>query len=81
MPFTCPICGRVSYNPNDEKYRYCGACHLFVDDFAPSAQVGFTWNDVDILSPPKVPRLEAERLEVERLEDASQTGKKTEEES
>jgi hypothetical protein len=71
MSFTCPICGRVSYHPSDEKYRYCGACHLFVDDFAPSAQVGFTWNDVEILSPP----------EVLRIEDASQTGKKTEEES
>lgn len=29
MPFTCPDCGRTSHNPNDEKYRYCGACHVF----------------------------------------------------
>ncbi len=27
--FTCPKCGEVSYNPNDVKNRYCGACHEF----------------------------------------------------
>jgi ribosomal protein L37E len=27
--FTCPKCGAVSYNPNDVKERYCGACHEF----------------------------------------------------
>jgi hypothetical protein len=32
MAFTCPICGMTSHNPNDEKYRYCGSCHLFMDD-------------------------------------------------
>jgi hypothetical protein len=25
--FTCPRCGRRSYNENDIKERYCGACH------------------------------------------------------
>ena len=27
--FTCSTCGRVSHNPNDVKWRYCGACHEF----------------------------------------------------
>lgn len=31
-PFTCPFCGAVSYNPNDARERYCGRCHVFVDD-------------------------------------------------
>lgn len=25
--FTCPRCGRTSYNPGDVLYGYCGACH------------------------------------------------------
>lgn len=29
VPFTCPECKRTSHNPNDERYRYCGACHEF----------------------------------------------------
>lgn len=30
MPtFTCPDCQRTSYNPNDVRERYCGACHKF----------------------------------------------------
>jgi hypothetical protein len=24
---TCPVCVRTSYNPNDIKEGYCGACH------------------------------------------------------
>lgn len=31
-PFTCPRCGAVSYNPTDAAERYCGRCHVFVDD-------------------------------------------------
>ena len=27
--FTCPTCKRVSYNPNDLREGYCGACHEF----------------------------------------------------
>jgi hypothetical protein len=27
--FTCPRCGRTSYNPSDAAHRYCGACHTF----------------------------------------------------
>jgi hypothetical protein len=30
--FTCPRCGAVSHNPNDARERYCGRCHVFVDD-------------------------------------------------
>lgn len=37
--FRCPICGRVSYNPNDAtaaawaaEHGYCGACHAFTGD-------------------------------------------------
>ena len=29
---TCPVCGYTSYNPNDVKNRYCGNCHVFIDD-------------------------------------------------
>lgn len=25
--FTCPRCRRTSYNPNDVREGYCGACH------------------------------------------------------
>jgi hypothetical protein len=30
--FTCPRCCFVSHNPNDAENRYCGRCHVFVDD-------------------------------------------------
>jgi ribosomal protein S27AE len=38
--FTCPRCGATSYNPSDIKHRYCGRCHMFVDDAvaAPAAE-------------------------------------------
>ncbi len=26
---TCPKCGKISYNENDIKNRYCGQCHKF----------------------------------------------------
>lgn len=29
MSFTCPDCGMTSHHPEDEKNRYCGACHSF----------------------------------------------------
>jgi len=29
---TCPRCGMTSYNPNDIRERYCGACHMFHDE-------------------------------------------------
>ena len=30
--FTCPRCGKTSYNIHDAEERYCGNCHVFVDD-------------------------------------------------
>lgn len=30
--FVCPLCGFRSYNRNDAANRYCGRCHLFVDE-------------------------------------------------
>lgn len=30
--YTCPKCHIVSYNPNDIKNLYCGACHTFAQD-------------------------------------------------
>lgn len=29
---TCPRCGRTSWNENDVRERYCGACHVFHGD-------------------------------------------------
>lgn len=39
--FTCPDCGRTSWNPNDVKYGYCGACHAFT--FTESARTVVTF--------------------------------------
>jgi hypothetical protein len=30
--FKCSRCGAVSYNINDIRERYCGRCHVFIDD-------------------------------------------------
>jgi hypothetical protein len=30
--FTCPRCGKTSWNLNDVRERYCGNYHAFVDD-------------------------------------------------
>lgn len=30
--FTCPRCGAISYNANDIKQSYCGACHDWTTD-------------------------------------------------
>ncbi len=30
MTFTCPKCGKTSYNPHDEVYGYCGSCKEFI---------------------------------------------------
>lgn len=30
--YTCPQCGRTSYNPNDVYHKYCGACRMFEVD-------------------------------------------------
>jgi hypothetical protein len=31
--YTCPLCGRTSYNPNDIANQYCGGCHQFAEPF------------------------------------------------
>lgn len=33
----CLRCGRISYNPNDIREKYCGFCHRFHDDPAQEA--------------------------------------------
>jgi hypothetical protein len=35
---TCKRCGRMSHNPNDVAYLYCGHCHVFHDDLWPPAR-------------------------------------------
>jgi hypothetical protein len=35
--FVCPRCGAESFNTHDIVYRYCGRCHVFVDDSPPRA--------------------------------------------
>lgn len=37
--FVCPRCQAVSYNPNDIRECYCGACHQFADDAQPAADM------------------------------------------
>jgi ribosomal protein L37AE/L43A len=32
--FTCPRCGWTTHNCHDARARYCGHCHVFVDDGA-----------------------------------------------
>jgi hypothetical protein len=32
MPYTCPRCGMISHNPNDEREGYCGNCHDWTRD-------------------------------------------------
>ena len=29
MSFTCPVCYRVSFHPDDKRHGYCGFCHAF----------------------------------------------------
>ena len=40
--FRCPRCGITSHNPNDMCERYCGRCHVFVDDNPPPETVHLT---------------------------------------
>lgn len=32
MSFVCPFCKVESHNRADAEQRYCGRCHVFVDD-------------------------------------------------
>lgn len=47
MTFTCPRCEAVSHNPNDAANRYCGRCHVFVDDPILACQPQETRADVE----------------------------------
>ena len=52
MPYTCPRCGRVSYNPHDAEHRFCGACHQFEDGrpefrYRAGAKMPIVWGDWD----------------------------------
>jgi hypothetical protein len=38
VSITCPVCGRVSYNPGDVEHRYCGNCHQFHDQMPGGSQ-------------------------------------------
>jgi hypothetical protein len=40
--FTCPICGRQSWNPNDVREKWCGACHGATGHPLP-AEAGLRW--------------------------------------
>lgn len=40
ISFTCPVCGSVSYNPNDVRERYCGRCHGYTEADPPP---GLRW--------------------------------------
>lgn len=33
--FTCPICGRTSWHPQDVEHGYCGACHAYTAEPLP----------------------------------------------
>lgn len=58
--FVCPLCSAESFNPNDIAHRYCGRCHVFVDDEI----------EVRALSSPAIKRL----IEEVRLGDARPSG-------
>jgi hypothetical protein len=40
--FTCPRCGRTSYNPTDLTEGYCGACHDWTAPPRPAVEEGRT---------------------------------------
>lgn len=31
--FTCARCGRTSHHPLDVQHRYCGHCHIYIDQW------------------------------------------------
>jgi hypothetical protein len=40
MTYTCPVCERTSYNPNDAEHKWCGACQGYTSEPPPP---GFRW--------------------------------------
>lgn len=72
--FTCPMCSRTSYHPEDVKAGYCGACHDWTGRPAgapaPALVLGLTmW----ILPPPWFVAVEAPACGAELHVDAEQT--------
>lgn len=47
--YECPKCHRVSHNPNDVRYGYCGSCHEFTeeghDQFVADIEAGWSLED------------------------------------
>jgi hypothetical protein len=39
-PFTCPICGRASWHPQDAEHGWCGNCHGYTTETPPA---GMRW--------------------------------------
>jgi len=39
---TCLVCGRTSFNLNDVKHKYCGACNIFLDTPLPKEHLSYT---------------------------------------
>lgn len=37
VAYRCPVCGAVSYHPDDIAQGYCGRCHAFTGDGAADA--------------------------------------------
>lgn len=40
MSFTCPKCLLTSHHPEDERNRYCGNCHAFIEFETPWVVMG-----------------------------------------
>jgi hypothetical protein len=49
--FTCPRCGRTSYNPNDIGHSYCAACHLCLEDPGPIGALAMREEDICLTVP------------------------------
>jgi hypothetical protein len=74
MSYTCPVCWRTSYHPDDEKYSYCGNCHDFTGGYgygnerysssrSPAGSEGkmrMPTNDEDGKAQPEMPEVQGE---------------------
>lgn len=48
--YVCPTCGRASWNPNDAKHGYCGACGFQAPAGSESHSPGpWSWRDQDLV--------------------------------
>ena len=46
--FTCPQCGKTSYNLHDVEHRYCGACHSFIQELSIMKAVFMTEDEIQL---------------------------------